>query len=154
VNLHQLSLCARRPNFRELIGDARDLDVLDGSYDLVHSNSLLEHVGSWDDMRAVAATVRRVAPAYFIQTPYFWFPVEPHYRTPFIHWLPGSWQYRLVMARRLGFMRKAATISDAMATVDGIRLLDARQMGELFPDAEIRHERLLGLTKSLVAVRA
>jgi hypothetical protein len=142
------------PRFLFDVADARNCpQYADFSFDLVHSNSVIEHVGLWRDMLAMANEVRRVAPAYFVQTPYFWFPIEPHYRTPIINWLPEPWRARLLMKRQLGFYRKAETMDQAMASVDDARLLDLRQFRSLFPDAEILQERVFGLTKSMMAVR-
>lgn len=143
-----------RPNFRSLLGNACDLHEFgDMSYDLVHSNSVIEHVGTWDAMWRMAKNVRRLAPAYFVQTPYFWFPLEPHFRCPFFHWMPESWRYRLIMLKDMGHMPKAHSVSDAVRTVQSSVLLDQGQFSTLFPDAEIRRERVLGLTKSLMAIR-
>jgi hypothetical protein len=144
-----------KPNFRSAVGNACDLaDFDDMSYDLVHSNSLIEHVGTWDSMLRLAANVRRLAPAYFVQTPYFWFPIEPHFRFPLFHWVPESLRYRLIMAGDLGYMKRANSVTDAVRSVQNARLLDYRQFAELFPDAEIRRERFIGLTKSLLAIRS
>lgn len=144
-----------KPNFRSLAGNACDLREFDDmSYDLVHSNSVIEHVGTWEAMSKLAANVRRLAPCYFLQTPYFWFPIEPHFRFPFFHWFPESWRYRLIMMRDLGYMRKANSVSDAVRTVQSAVLLDKGQLSALFPDAEIRSERVFGVVKSLMAVRS
>jgi hypothetical protein len=94
-----------------------------------------------------------VAPAHFIQTPYFWFPIEPHCRTPFFHWMPESWRLRLVMSRRLGFWPRAKDVDSAMKQVQSAVLLDRRMYQSLFPDSDVRPERFLALTKSLVALR-
>lgn len=142
------------PRFVSVAGDARDLSRYgDDSFDIVHSNSVIEHVGRWPDMMAMANEVRRVAPAYFIQTPAFWFPIEPHCRTAFFHWLPPSWRLSLIMRRSLGFWPKANTIDEGMRTIESALLVDRRMMGALFPDAEIRNESFYGLTKSFVAIR-
>lgn len=134
-------------------GDACALDWPDASFDLVHSNSVIEHVGSWRDMERMAREVSRVAPHLFVQTPDFWFPLEPHYRTPFFHWYPPAIRARLLMRRKRGFRAKADTLAAAMRDVETVSLLTERQMQALFPDARIEHERVLGLSKSLIAVR-
>lgn len=135
-------------------GDATDLgDLDDMSFDLAHSNSVIEHVGDWAKMSAMAANLRRLAPAYYAQTPYFWFPIEPHFRAAFIHWLPEQLRYRLVMRLALGFAERKRSVDEAMIRVQSARLLDKGQMRALFPDATHVDERFCGLTKSLIAMR-
>lgn len=136
-------------------GDATDLSqYADNSFDLVHSNSVIEHVGDWIAMRKMAANVRRLAPKYYVQTPYFWFPVEPHVRLPFFHWLPEQLRYRILMRFDVGFSKRRSTIDSAMEDIQRMVLLDGRQFAALFPDAEMRSERVLGVTKSLIAIRS
>ena len=125
----------------------------DDSFDIVHSNSVIEHVGGWRDMMAMAEEVRRLAPAYFVQTPYFWFPIEPHARTPFLQLLPESMRYRLFLLRRNGYYPKARDVSHAMLLMQDARLLDRTQMRALFPDAHLQIERAFGLIKSMIAIR-
>jgi hypothetical protein len=135
-------------------GNACSLDQISNNhYDIAFSNSVIEHVGMWSDMKAMAMEVRRVARRYLVQTPYYWFPIEPHARTPFLHWLPEPVAYRIVMNFKCGFWTKAQTVDDAVSTVQSARLLDRRQFQALFPDAELRLERFIGITKSLIAVR-
>jgi hypothetical protein len=142
------------PSITAIAGDARSMAEFDDlSFDIVHSNSVIEHVGRWNDMVSTASEIRRLAPLYFVQTPYFWFPIEPHARFPLLHWMPESWRYRILLRRSCGFWKKKENVGDAMETIQGAVLLDKLQMQFLFPDAKIIPERLLGLTKSLVAVR-
>jgi hypothetical protein len=139
--------------FSFVIGDGRDCKFPDDSFDLVHSNSVIEHVGNWKDMQAMAKEVRRLAPAYYLQVPYFWFPLEPHFRTPFFHWLPEQVRSRMIMRRSLGFMNQALTMAQAVEAVQSAQLLDVAQVKALFPDAAIVRERALFLTKSVIALR-
>jgi hypothetical protein len=142
------------PMFKAVAGDACSLpEYGDGSFDLAHSNSVVEHVGDWPRMEAFAGEVRRLAPAYYVQTPYFWFPVEPHFSAPFFHWRSEQARARLLMKRRHGFSERAADIGQAMRDVQHARLLDKAQFRFLFPDAEHHDERAAGLTKSLIAIR-
>ncbi len=140
--------------FRSLQGDCRNMsEFADNSFDVVHSNSVLEHVGRWGDMSAMAREVRRLAPRYFVQTPNYWFPMEPHFRSLFFHWLPEPMRVRKVMRRGLGAFPKAPSIDDAMRFIEDSNLLDITRFGHLFPDARIERERVYGLTKSLIAIR-
>jgi hypothetical protein len=140
--------------FSSFTGDARDLSRLDDlSFDLVHSNSVIEHVGLWHDQRRMAQEVRRLAPRYFVQTPNYWFPLEPHLRTPFIHWLPEPWRTAIVTRRACGYHPRVQSYDEARAILDDARLLDTKAMAALFPDAVIERERFAGFTKSLIAIR-
>ena len=145
---------SNNPKVKCIIGDARDLSPLDGfEFDAVHSNSVIEHVGRWVDMKSMANEVRRIAPHYFIQTPYFWFPIEPHAMVPFFHWFPEPLRCRIVMRRKCGYWTKADDIAAATKTVESAVLLDKSQMSSLFPDAKLISEKAFGVTKSLIAVR-
>ena len=140
--------------FSYLNGDATDLGSIDDmSFDFVHSNSVIEHVGDWQKMSAMAGSVRRLAPSYYVQSPNFWFPYEPHFRCLFIHWLPEQIRYRLVKRFPLGFADAKETVDAAMMRVQSARLVDSGQMRALFPDAEIVAERFCGLAKSWIAIR-
>jgi hypothetical protein len=139
--------------FGTVVADGCALIYDDRAFDLCHSNSVIEHVGDWSRKVAFARETRRVAPHYYVQTPAFSFPIEPHYRMPFFHWLPEPARVWTLRHFSLGPYPRATTLDQAMSFHEDARLLTASQFRHLFPDAEIRHERLLGLTKSLMAVR-
>jgi hypothetical protein len=101
----------------------------------------------------MAAEIRRLAPHYYVQTPNFGFPIEPHFRMPFFHWLPETMRASMLLRwRKIGF-RRAETLERAMALVQEIHLLTGRHMAHLFPDAKIRRERVGPFVKSLIAIR-
>jgi hypothetical protein len=134
--------------------NARALSYKDNSFDLVHSNSVIEHVGGFADKRAFASEVLRLAPAYYVQTPYFWFPIDPHWpKLPLFHWMPMSWRWRLLCRFKLGFAGPHRDMNHAVDDLEATVLLDWEQMRGLFPDAEIRAERFFGLPKSVIAER-
>jgi hypothetical protein len=93
-----------------------------------------------------------VAESHFVQTPNYWFPVEPHCMTPFFHWLPKPLRIRLVMAFALGHWKRADTVDQAMRFVEGSRLLNRRMFEYLFEGDEIITERFFLLPKSFIAV--
>jgi len=139
--------------FTAMEGDACAMHGLaDRSFDLVHSNSVIEHVGDWARMQAFADEAQRLAPRHFIQTPDWAFPVEPHCMTPFFHWLPRPVRIRLCQRFALGHWGRATSPEDAELMVDSARLLSFAQMAELFPASTIVRERLFGLSKSLIAI--
>ncbi len=142
------------PRFEAHQGDCRAMPhYADNEFDIVHSNSVLEHVGKWADMRAFAGEIHRLAPRYFVQTPNYWFPMEPHFRSLFFHWLPEPMRVAKAMRRPLGAFPKAPTIDDAQRFIEDSNLLDARRFMHLFPDGKLERERVFGFTKSLIAVR-
>lgn len=139
-------------------GDGCNLPFADQSFDIAFSNSVIEHVGDAGAQRRFAAEIRRSARGYWVQTPNRYFPIEPHLLTPFVHLLPRAWAAPIV--RRFTVWqwlfrptedRRRFYIEHFLAD---IRLLSARDMQRLFPDAVILREKFLFLTKSLVAYRA
>lgn len=144
-----------RPDLFEIhLGSATDPRLLDGRrFDLVHSNSVIEHVGGWRDMEMFAANARRLAPRYYIQTPNYWFPYEPHFRFPGFQYLPESVRIELIMRFSLGFFRRIEDRREAAEIIHHHRLVSARQMRLLFPDGSVGFEKVAGLNKSIIATR-
>jgi SAM-dependent methyltransferase len=139
-------------------GDGRALPFRDGAFDVVFSNSVIEHVGDRESQRRFAGEVMRVGRSYWVQTPNRWFPVEQHLLTPLVHWLPRSWQQALVprfnvwqfVARPAGDRRQFYTEH----YLRDVRLVSASELRSLFPGTRVIRERVFGLTKSLVAFGA
>ena len=139
-------------------GDGRALPFRDGAFDVVFSNSVIEHVGDAESQRRFAREVARVGRACWVQTPNRWFPVEQHLLTPLVHWLPKKWQ-RWIVPRFTVWSALVRPTADRRAFyvahyLDEVRLLSAGEFAALFPDARVIRERVFGWTKSLVAVRA
>lgn len=140
-----------------VLGDGTRLPFGDQSFDLVFSNSVIEHVGSRAEQARFAAEIARVGKQYWVQTPNRYFPIEHHLWTPFVHWLPGRWQAAIL--KRFSVWRIVAKYDAKQREfyvnhyLDSIRLLSASDLRALFPHATIVRERLLGWTKSLIAWR-
>ena len=138
-------------------GDGRSLPFRDAAFDVVFSNSVIEHVGDAASQERFASEVARVGRGYWVQTPNRGFPLEQHLLTPFIHWLPRSWQRAIVPRFNVW---SAVTRVDAQRRrfflehyLTDLRLLNAAEVQSLFPGAGVIRERWCGITKSLVAVR-
>jgi len=154
VNLPGTVMPEDRAPFRFVGADACNLSQFDDkAFDIAHSNSVVEHVGDWERMVRFSEELKRVSKHYFVQTPNFWFPVEPHCFTPFFHWLPKPTRLWLVSHFVLGHWRKASSVDDAVRIVESARLLNRKMFQALFPDATIATEKLLFLPKSFVATR-
>lgn len=139
-------------NLKYVVGDARDMPFSTDSFDLCYSNSVIEHVGDWDDQKAFADEVRRVGRSYYVQTPNFSFPIEPHFIAPFIHWFPIPIRIKLVRYFTLWGLTTRPDRAEIESTVRETVLLTKRQMQTLFPDSEFLTERVLGMQKSIISV--
>jgi hypothetical protein len=132
-------------------GDGCRLPFKNGSFDVVFSNSVIEHLGSFENQKQFADEITRVGRSFFVQTPYRWFVIEPHLMTPLVHFLPRKWEKRLLRNFTLRGLLARPSPEWWSEWFEGIRLLDKRGFARLFPDASIHWERTLGLTKSLLA---
>ena len=136
--------------FVRKLGDARRLaDYADGSIDLVHSNSVIEHVGGWADMQAMADEMLRVGRAGWMQTPAWEFPVEPHFRAPFLHWFGDPMRARL-MALSVRKANRRMDMSTRRRRMELIHLLSRGDVRLLFPGKTLETERVALLPKSYI----
>jgi hypothetical protein len=142
-------------SIRSVAGDARRMpEYTDKEFDIVFSNSVIEHVGSFADQQAMANEIRRIGIKYFLQTPSYSFFIEPHFLFPFFHWLPIKLRIWLVYKFHLGWYGKNVhTLNEATETVTSIRLLKKSELKTLFPEAIIKKERFFGLTKSYIMIK-
>jgi len=132
------------PHFQYIQGDACKTALPDASFDLAFSNSVIEHVGDLGDQRHFAEEMQRIGRRVYCQTPNKWFPIEPHFLTLFIHWLPSKWCS--------AFVHRYLTVNGLRGKPkELIRLLTRQEVVELFPGCQIRTERFLFLPKSFVA---
>ncbi len=121
------------------------------SFDLVYSNSVIEHLGGHAKRVEAAEAIRSLAPRHWVQTPYRYFPIEPHWLFPGFQFLPSNAQAFAASRWPFGWSRPQGR--DAVGTVLNLELLDKTEMRYLFPDSQLLEERALGLCKSLIAVR-
>ena len=123
----------------------------DREFDIVFSNSVIEHVPNLADQLRMAAEIRRVGKRYFVQTPNRYFPIEPHFLFPGFQFLPVSARAALLQRFDLGWYSRTPDRKTARELVESIRLLNESELRRLFPGAGIYNERFKGLTKSLIA---
>lgn len=137
-------------------GNALDMHMFeDKSFDVVFSNSVIEHVGSPQNQRRFAEEVQRVGKAFWVQTPSRYFPVEPHVLFPFFQFLPVHLQKQIAVRWKYSHYKKWGKCSDyILGEVMNTRLLNRRELTDIFGSAcTIYEERLLGLIKSYVAYK-
>jgi SAM-dependent methyltransferase len=114
------------------------LPFADGEFDLAYCSSVVEHIAP-PQRAAFAAELRRVARGWYVQTPAFSFPIEPHALLPFAHWLPPA-------------VRRPYWRIGVAGAWEEIELLRRAEMRELF--GEPVAERAGPLVKSWISVKA
>jgi SAM-dependent methyltransferase len=125
----------RYPAVEYVQGNALDLPFPDGSFDVVFSNAVLEHVGGRGEQRRFVSEALRVGRAVFLTTPNRLFPLELHTRLPLVHWLPD---------------RLSHPVYRALGKEHGteLHLLSQRSLRALFPG----RVRIVNLGLTLVAI--
>jgi hypothetical protein len=138
-------------NFNGIVDDGKCLSsIKDNSFDITYSNSVIEHLSTFEDQQKMTNNLQRVAQYYFVQTPAFIFPFEPHFLFPFFHWLPRMIRIWLVLHINLGWFKKCNTKMEAELSVDSIRILKKRELRILFKDATLIKENFLMMSKSYI----
>jgi len=150
LNIEHQPVSSRQ--FVSAVGDARHMPQFgDRSFDVVFSNSVIEHVGGFAEQKCMASEIRRIGVRYFVQTPNKRFPLEPHFLFPWFQYLPAAVRAGMVQRFNVGWYRRIPDAVAARAEVDSIRLLTRKDFAALFPGAAIHVEKVAGLAKSFVA---
>ena len=121
-----------------------------GPYDLVYSNSVIEHVGGHARRVEMADSVRSMGSHHWVQTPNRYFPIEPHWTFPGFQFLPARWRAELVPRWPMSWAKPDGR--EALEAVLNTELIGRTEMGFLFPDSTIESEKLGFMVKSLIAV--
>lgn len=140
-------------NIEWVVGDGKKLPFADLAFDLAFSNSVIEHLYDWESQVGFANEIKRVASNYFVQTPSKNFIVEPHFITPFIHWLPKNIQKKLVRNFTVWGLITRPTPEYCEQMLAELRLLNGEEMARLFPGSKLEIERVLGWEKSIIAMK-
>ena len=150
VTLLNVAQPKQRPEpYTWIVGDACNMrHFADQTFDIIFSNSVIEHVGDFQRQQQMANEIRRVGKRYWVQTPYKHFPIEPHFIFPFFQYLPQPLRMAVAKAWPLSFAKRQ--YRDPTIDANTIWLLNRRQMQALFPDATLELERFAGLVKSMV----
>jgi len=142
------------PGFSSIVGDACNLSgINDQSFDIVFSNSVIEHLYTKEQQEKMANEVARVGKSYFIQTPNKYFPIEPHWLFPLFQFLPFTVQVFLTQHFTLGNIKKTKSKEAAINLVKEVKLLSIKEFASFFKDAKIYKEKILGVTKSFTAYK-
>jgi hypothetical protein len=123
---------------------------VDIGFDIVFSNSLIEHVGGHARRLELARQIHQLAPRHWIQTPYRYFPLEPHWLFPGMQFMPVAARERIAMHWPLH--TRPANSDEARDAVLWVELMSMKEVRGYFPTSTILHERILGITKSLIAI--
>lgn len=143
----------RYPNMISVKGDACNLsEYADNSFDLVFSNSVIEHLYTFENQELMAEEVQRVGKNHYIQTPYKYFFVEPHYLLPYFQFLPKKAKVFVLSKTKLSRGTKISH-DEAKDQAEQIILVSKKKMKQLFPESKIYKEKFLGMTKSLTAYK-
>jgi hypothetical protein len=140
-------------HFKFVVGDGLDLKYADSEFDICYSNSVVEHVGSFEDQCKFASELRRVGRRAWAQTPARSFFFEPHYLTLFIHFLPKNIQWKLLRNFTIWGLITRPYKDKVEQFLAEIRLLSYVEMKTLFPDCEIRKGKISFPHKTFIVVR-
>jgi SAM-dependent methyltransferase len=141
-------------NIHSIEGNACDLSRFKNkSYDIVFSNSVIEHVGNFQMQNKIAKEVMRVGKAIYIQTPNYWFPFEPHTLTIGYQFLPLKIRIFLIQNFDQGWTGKFKDKEKAKEAANNVHLLSKSDLKELFPNSIIKKKYFMFLVKSFILIQ-
>ncbi len=142
------------PNIITVVGDARDLSIYSlNQFDVAFSNSVIEHVGDYDDKFQMAQEVQRIAKKYFVQTPNYYFPFEPHFLFPCFQFFPLWLKALLIRNFNLGHRPRCRDKVKAIESVNSVQLLRKKEVQALFPNGKVYVEKLFMMPYSIIGIK-
>lgn len=163
VDAERVADGARRYGFVPVpISESGRLPFDDHFFDIVYCSSVIEHVTMaksdiWQQrsdkefraqarqrQREFAEEIRRLGKSYYVQTPNKWFPIESHTWLPVVGFLPRRVQLPVIAISNRYWIKR---------TAPDWCLLTTKDMQGFFPDAELMYEHIMGLTKSIMAIK-
>ena len=98
-------LSQKYPHIKEfVIGNAIKMNFQNDTFDIVHTNATIEHVGSYQNQISLIRETLRVSKKHvFIQTPNRFYPIDFHTTLPLIHWLPKNIHRKILKILGLNF---------------------------------------------------
>jgi len=138
-DMHVYHRAYQGSGFAAVIADGCRLPFPDGSFDVVFSNAVIEHLTP-EGQRLMAQEIMRVGRRWFVTTPNFWFPVEMHHKLPLFQFLPHALQERI--------RRRYHTWPDG----EPISLLTAKQFAQLLPGSRVLKTRVTFFPETLIAL--
>lgn len=146
LNLHKVEV--KSSNMTSLKGDATDLrQFQDNEFDIVFSNSVIEHLYTFENQKKMASESIRVGVYHFIQTPNKYFFIEPHFQFPFFNRLPRWLAFRILTKTKLSLGQRWRP-ENANTILNEIRLLSKKEFQSLYSDSTLYIERFLLTQKS------
>lgn len=141
--------------FTYVVGDACNMNMFSNNqFDVVFSNSVIEHVGDLKRQTMFASEVQRVCKKYWVQTPNKHFPIEPHFVFPFFQYLPKFLQYKIGLNWNYSHFKMSKNTNESiLSELERLRLLNQKEMKKLFDNGSILKEKYLGMTKSIIAYK-
>lgn len=122
--------------------DGQHFPFPDGAFDIVHSNAVIEHVGSREAQRQFLSELRRVARSGMITTPNKYFPIETHTLLPLLHWTDErTFRSRVdyLGSKRLERVYRALGLHFPTGELADLRLLSASELSALAVQAGLVH---------------
>ncbi len=107
---------------------------------------MIEHVGNWQNIKQFALETQRVWKYHFIQTPNYWFPIEPHYFLPLIQFFPRPIHTKLLM------LLKKKSFDKATSNFEDNRMLSLKEFRHLYSDSKLIKEKFFLLNKSFTLI--
>ena len=118
------------------------------TFDIVHTNATIEHVGSYQNQISLIRETVRVSKKYvFIQTPNRFYPIDFHTTLPLIHYLPKKIHRKILKFLGLNFY----------ASEENLNLLSEKNLKNMCKELNLKKfkiikHKLLFLTSNLILI--